>query len=217
MAVHPEYVSLAAPYKLGNFNLLKIKSPLLSSVTGSESIIKITSGCNTQEPDLTSFPYEIRGILVDFDRQAKRHLAERILDQVASNLKNFLPDELETDKEPKKSTLEQVEATFEGNREQDQSDQDVSITDFEQSAEVIPILITDDEQEAYVPKKKKVKKKSFLEVYKKEINILGAVLFLLFFFISLIYLVREPPENQGREFSESYRKLYERYKTKDSR
>ena len=198
--IHPEVAQIASPFRIGSYALCALETPLLKKTLHRGIVVKVTNTYKHDNQDLASFPELIDCSFCDINKAERQKIARHLSEIFREHLLQPEPeDALDTDAR-------------------------------RQSEEVVDSLGSDDEKqdELSVPEIKidrahgmyKSYHNSFWVKYGREMQILFATVVLMGLLYLVIAVLRKPPTEQGKVFSDSIRKYYEAVnphrKTEDS-
>lgn len=234
--IHPKACRMTIPYKLNNYALAKINSPLLKKQLTKAIWLKVT---DTEESSRSHFSYTFDAYFVNHLKSDQETIATLLQDILSSNYKRLLEDQhhpvpekavAKETKEPEKNIVQHTESQQEkiptlslptakddllAGIQPDHSlgfKEDAIEQDFpESNIEEIEIFGKEDLQSITTPSRSYAKRSSKKQKHSKIASILILTIlfgFLIAVLVSIFYILeRKAPGESGKKFTESLYKF----------
>ncbi len=196
--IHPEVAQFASPFQVGSYALCTIESPLLKQTLNRGLIAKVTNTYKHDNQDLASFPQLIDCSFCDTSKADRKLLAEQIISIFRDNLN-------QTDDA---SLYEVADTDLLGGDGLEAESPD----DTKQDELAVPEIKIEKSASIYASYHN-----SFWVKYGRELQVVFAVLVLMGILYLAITVLRKPPTEQGKVFSDSIQKYYEKVNPNRSR
>jgi len=206
--IHPESVRMVVPYELGRFGFCMIDAPIFKQNLQRQVVGKITNSYHHYNSDLESFPYAIELVISDLIADERQRIANDLVrhfsEQMIGQRLDFRHLQLTSKKEDTRTEhIELPTITMKPTAKEAPPPAARRLT----KTKSLPEIRIRDGNSGVRHKRKK----SFWEEHAKEVQVTGFTLFLFLILFALIYAFRQPESEQGKAYSESFRKIYEYY------
>lgn len=215
--LHPETLSIATPFEIGKFNLALVESPLFTANFDRNVVVKIVGSFENKDPQTREFQYINKALISDLNTQERLRLSTEILELLENHVLRHHFEESATRKIER--AIVKAKPTTPDKASQPsvyikpKAKQKMSTLISKRPIETVPEVHikakpVEEEKQAikkdlYTPRKRSKK---------NDKHIFYTILFLLCFIVGIAILLREPPQDQGKVFSDSYKRYYEKTK-----
>ncbi|MFW7379689.1 MAG: hypothetical protein ACOH5I_12830 [Oligoflexus sp.] len=202
--IHPESARMVVPYELGRFGFCMIDAPIFKQNFQRRVVGKIVHSYLHKNNELESFPHVIELAISDLladERQRLAHdLVKHFAEQLLGQRLDFRHLQFANPKEKRRDEAHSLTPSMKKTLHSPTVARRLS------SGSLPDIPIREEGSFAKEPKQK-----PFLQKHSRELQITTFAIFLLMILFAFIYIFRQPENEQGKAYSESFRKIYEYY------
>jgi len=215
--LHPDTLSIATPFEIGKFNLALVESPIFTANFDRNIVVKVIGSYENRDPQTREFKFINKALISDLNSQEKVRLSTEILELLENHVFRHYTEESATRKIERAISKTKLLKPKEPLQARSNSDARPSPAILKPPVEPSLGLRSEPSITPKDPGNSPVSKKLYLPRKRKTGNqkqILYSVLFILAFIVGIVILLRQPPEEQGKVFSDSYKRYYEKTKGK---
>lgn len=201
--IHPEAAHLIVPYSLGRFGFCMVDAPIFKQNLQRRIVGKIINSYQHQNPQHDSFPYTIELLIADLMKDEKQRIAQYLASHFSEQLlgEKLDPALLQISSKLNPSDLDGPSVNRSARNQGHPGAKRIV------SYSRMPEIAIRDEAESST----RNRPKSFFERHGKELQAAAFAIFFFLIMFVLIFYLRQPETEQGKVFSDSFRRVREYY------